>query len=690
MPSAKKTRSLTHAWYALRRTLPPWRFEENLKELVRYLPRYGVNEVIVKVDTEEFSHGQPPVKWVRAYQKNLFAVKKAMDSVGILYSLNPWITVGHNDRGRDSRKMLPGLQTVVGHDGTQCAVCACPLSTVWRNHVAKLWTLYAETAPHVIWIEDDIRTFNHRPVTYSCFCPEHMRMFSRRVGQKVSREELVSAILKSGRPHRWRAEYLDMQAEIMIDTVAFLAKVVHKTNPETSLGLMSSGPLSHCLEGRRWRDFAEAFADGRPAYSRPPMGNYSEDSLRGFYYSHDSIKLTRHCMPADTIEQTEVESVPFTRYSKSVAFTFVEIALSFAYGSHGVTMNLFDHCGTPMESEPWFGRMLAEKKPMLNVLARRCQTPGYYRGVRLLFHEKASYHKRLPKLAAYGALVADGHQGMHQLESHGIPTTYEDSDVIATSGQTVRACSDAELERMLSSGLLLDGMAAYTLLKRGFGPQLGLKSIREPVCLDNLGPYSAEEFYNRKFGGSEQKYLTLTIPGLGGRPGFAVMEPVRGAQVISRIVDPDAKRGFPSMYAFENKLGGRVVVSALEIGSSFGVAYCHPFRAEQLRRAVQWLAHGRFPIMVRGGVYPLAFRKDCGAFSVLGLFNLTLDPWEYVEFDLFDKRRPERIEALTPKGQWRKSEAVTVRKQSGRHCIVFGKPVAFDEPLFLTVHWSRG
>ena len=100
---------------------------------------------------------------------------------------------------------------------------------------------------------------------------------------------------------------------------------------------MSSGPRRHCLEGRRWRDFAAAVADGGILYSRPPLGNYSESSLRGLYYSHDSIKLTRRCLPENTVEQTEVENIPFSGYYKSTAFTFIQTALSFAFGSAGVT-----------------------------------------------------------------------------------------------------------------------------------------------------------------------------------------------------------------------------------------------------------------------------------------------------------------------------------------------------------------
>ena len=78
------------AWYALRRTLPLWSFDDNLRELIACLPRYGVDEVIIKVDTEEFTHGQPPYDWIKAYQPKLLQIRDAMRQLGIVYSLNPW------------------------------------------------------------------------------------------------------------------------------------------------------------------------------------------------------------------------------------------------------------------------------------------------------------------------------------------------------------------------------------------------------------------------------------------------------------------------------------------------------------------------------------------------------------------------------------------------------------------------
>ena len=86
------------AWYALRRTMPPWSFDDNLAELIACLPRYGVDEVIVKVDAETFSHGHTPLQWVRDYLPKLIRVRDAMDRLGIVYSINPWFTLGHCDR----------------------------------------------------------------------------------------------------------------------------------------------------------------------------------------------------------------------------------------------------------------------------------------------------------------------------------------------------------------------------------------------------------------------------------------------------------------------------------------------------------------------------------------------------------------------------------------------------------------
>ena len=675
------------AWYALRRTLPTWSLRENLDELVRCLPEWRIDEVIVKVDTEEFTHGQVPLDWVRDYQPRLHEIRAALEEIGVVYSLNPWITVGHCDRGRDSRADLPGLRTIVGHDGTECTCCACPLEETWRAHTAEAWSLYAETRPAVIWVEDDIRTFNHRPVEFGCFCPTHLARFAERIGREISREQLVTALLAPGEPDPLREAWLDFQAETMIDTARFLQQTVHAVSPATRLGLMSSGPRNHCLEGRQWSDFAAALAGDPPLLSRPPLGNYSESSLRGLYHSADTIQLTRHVLPPETIEQSEVENVPFTRYANSVRFTFLKAAVSFATGCDGVTMNLFDHCGTPMSDEPWYGEVLSRRKPMLNTLATLARQPGSFRGARLLHHERSSYARRLPDNADYPNLAEDGERTVHALNGLGVPTTYDASGVTVATGQTLRAFDDETIRDLLAGGLFLDAVAAAVLAERGFAGQIGLAGLESPVHLDSLGAFSAEEVHHPDFGG-EGVYLTLTVPDLGGRPNVAQLSPSESATTLSSLVDPDARRLLPGMIRCENDLGGRVVVHALDWRAA-GVAFLHPHRQRQLHAAVRWLARDKPPALLDGdGVYPLGLAKDCGPdATLLAAFNLSLDPWTELRWQLAEDRTPETLHRLDPAGQWQNDETITVEHSAGLLTVTARTELPFDQPLFLRLTW---
>jgi hypothetical protein len=678
-------------WYALRRTLPPHSFDANLRELIDHLPDYRVDEVIVKVDTEELTHGQPPLQWVRDYQPGLFEIRERMAEIGVAYSVNPWITMGHCDRGRDERTNFPTMGFMVGHDGSETICCACPLSETWREHVRAVWSLYAETRPRVMWVEDDIRTFNHDPVRFGCFCDAHLARFGEAVGQAVTRQQLVDALLQPGRPHPWREAWLNLQGQIMIETVGFLAQTVHAISPETHLGLMSSGPRNHCLEGRRWDAFANALADGRTLVSRPPMGNYSENSLRGLYYSQDSIKLTRHALPGGVVEQTEVENVPFTRYANSTAFTFLEATVSFALGCHGVTLNLFDHVGTPMQDEPWFGRLLADKKPFFAGLARRANPAGRLRGIQMLHHPQSSLAKHLTAGQDYPDLAEDGYDMMHALEGLGLATTYQPEPVAATSGQVIRAWSDEQIAELLGPGrgLLLDGPAAGVLVERGFGEEIGLADIA-PTCNADTLDYviSAEEIHEPTFGGADRRYVTCILPNLGRNLQLCPLTPSPAARVVSSFVDADTTRRAPAMIACENARGGRVVVHSLDYSATAGIAFFHPHRQAQLSAVANWLWRGKLPATVTGGVWPWTFRMDNDGRTLLGLMNLSLDPWDDATFRLAETRRVNKLRRLSPTGRWTAPAALSAEPAEGGWTIRWNKPVPYHEPLFIDIDWA--
>ncbi len=654
--------------YALRRTLPSWRFDETLDELLGFCQRTHTDEIIVKVDTEEFSHGIPTIQWLEDYLPYLHRTRDALNAIGVTYSLNPWTTQNHCDRGKDLREIYPDMHWMVGHDGTQCHACACPLSNAWREHTTKLWQLYSSTKPQVMWVEDDIRTFNHEPITFGCFCDSHLQAMSEIAGRQLTREDLVSAILAPGKPDPLRTMWLDFQRQTMLDVARVLSRAVLDTDREIFIGLMSSGPNNHCMEGRYWHDFAKALDPDKPIYSRPPLGNYNENSLRGLYYSSDMIKLTRHVLPAGTIEQSEVENWPFTGYSKSATFSFLQLALSAALGSEGATMNFYDHIGTPLAVEPNLEAMLAGKRAFIDAIIETHQPRQALRGVRLLHHERASYTKQLKAGGDHGAMGCTDYAWQNILNSLGIATTFDESNVVALNATLIDCFSDEEISEILSSGVLIDLHAAETLIARGFGEQIGIVEVQKTGGLNRNTQVSVEEMTDPDFGGAPLRFSTMSLPSLStGETRVAWLTRAKGTRVISRILDKDNKviADFTTLY--ENSLGGRVAVVPMDISeSSYAQAYLNSYRRQQLTAVLNWLSRDTLPLSVSGdGVYPLVYRMDFADHTVAGVFNLSLDDWQEVKLTLATgDRKITKAELLAADGTWQDAPGTLTQSDS--------------------------
>lgn len=677
---------MNKAWYALRRTLPPWKVDENLAELVEFCVENRVDEVIAKVDSEEFTHGLPTVEWVDGYLPVLRKMKDAIERVGVVFSINPWVTLVHCDRGRDIRTIHPDVGLMVGHDGAQCKSQACPMSEGWRSVTRKLWQRYASLQPDVLWVEDDIRLLNHQPAVYGCFCQLHITELSCRVGRDVSREELVEALLAPGEPHPFRRQWLELNRDVMVDMARFFERTVHEVSPETKLGLMCSTPDSHAIEGRDWEKLTLALAGTRPLVVRPCMFNYNESSPRGLYDAEFMVRSTVHCLPPGAVIQTEVENVPFSIYSKSTTFTFLQMALSFAVGADGVTMNLFDHMGSPMRTTPEFGNMLREKKPFLNALAERCRG-GKSMGVQLVHSPEGSYHVRVEEGTSFHALAPEGSAWRHVLEPLGFALTYEESTVVALTGQAARCFSDARIRNILSRGVLLDLTAFKCLSDMGYRKLLGASLKREFRKLDE--PLSAEEYFNADFGGADRKYLTLTLPDLGGDVAMAEIVPDPRAHVVSRVVNPDTQPVYPFLTVFENSLGGRVAMYPVDMGEAAGPAFLGHYRKEQIDALVRWLSRGEAPMCVSGGAYPLPFLADFDDRTVIGVFNLSLDEWPRLNVHMSTGRSlPHRIESLSEDGIWREeaSATCTALRDEGMS-VDLCKPLSPLSLAVLTLWW---
>jgi hypothetical protein len=329
--------------------------------------------------------------------------------------------------------------------------------------------------------------------------------------------------------------------------------------------------------------------------------------------------------------------------------------------------------------------MLREKKDFLNALAARCRG-GRGVGIQLLHNPEGSRHLKLPENAGLRDLFPEGQAWKDALEPLGFSITFDRSRVAAVSGQVMRGMPDGEVKDILSRGVLLDLGALRTLIDMGYGDLLGVSIKRE--FMKNDEPLAAEEFFEPEFGGAPAKYMTNSLPDLGGHARLAEIALAPGARVISRIVDADTNPVYPFVTLFENRLGGRVAVFPIEFAPSCGAAFLNPYRKEMIKSLTTWLGRGPAPMVVDGGVYPLPFRQEFDGYTVIGAFNLSLDDWPYVKFNLDIDKLPAKVEGLSPEGEWREAQEVACSLSESGLKVVMSKPLGLMSMTILTLRWE--
>lgn len=123
----------------------------------------------------------------------------------VTISMNPWTNLLHSDRGRHLTEDFK-FRTMVDYQGVKATAVACPADPKFVAYIAEIYGMYASVAPSHIWLDDDFRHFNHKPLTLGCFCEGHMALFNQRLGESLSRVKHLSLGF-SKRGNRRRSEW---------------------------------------------------------------------------------------------------------------------------------------------------------------------------------------------------------------------------------------------------------------------------------------------------------------------------------------------------------------------------------------------------------------------------------------------------------------------------------------------------
>ncbi|GAA1267975.1 hypothetical protein GCM10009665_65860 [Kitasatospora nipponensis] len=521
-------------------------------ELAKFCGEAGVTEVVLLLGAEELYAGHPTGPAEDLLFETAATATGILREAGLEVSLNPWVTAGHADRGRADRLGFAPMVDPHGNVAAAQASFACPR---WRAWLAAQYARYATLDLRVLWLEDDFRYHNHAPLHWGGgFEPLMLERFAAVVGKPVTRERLVTAITSPGEPHPWRALLQQVWRTAQLETAELVAKAVGEAaGGRVQLGLMSSELGVHSVEGRDWPALFDALSIGGKVAHRPHFARYSDAPGRELSFSVWMLEAQRALRPPYVTSEPELENWPHTAWSKSDTQTWSELVAAQLAGSDALFLNVHPMQSGRAQRFPRVCDLLRRSRPALDWIAERAPRRPRTHGVGLPMPQHAAAQVRTRAGGDLAELTVDAGATADFLLRYGVPVTAGEAPVQALFGQAAWALGDFEVERMLAGGLLLDGVAAEALFRRGFGRLIGLSGCElvDREATGPVGPYALEHVAD------PEAYLSVN-----GQPALARLTPVPEARIWSNVLTPDQQTWGPGRFVFRNARGGRVAVLA--------------------------------------------------------------------------------------------------------------------------------
>ena len=587
--------------------------------LAKFCASAGVDEVVLLLNAEELYGGHPVGADEDSWFETASTAREILLDTGVEVSLNPWVTVGHADRGRRDALGFEPMVSPTGETALAQASFACPR---WRRWVAGHYGRFAELGFRVLWIEDDFRYHNHAPLHWGGgFEPLMLQRLAELTGEQPTREQLVAAITAPGPPHPWRAQLQQVWRTAQLEVARLLAgTVAERSGGRSQLGLMSSWLDTTSVEGRDWPALFDALAVEGRASHRPHFAPYTDTPGRELSFSVWTLELQRALRPAAVACEPEIENWPHTSWSKADTQTWSEMVAAQLAGSDALLLNVHPMHAKRADRFPQVGELLLRSRPALDWVAERQPRDLVSDGVYVPFKQDTAAHVHT-RSAALEELAAGPGPAADFLLRFGVPITSRPAPVAALFGQLARALGPQELRELLAGGLLLDGTAAAVLVERGFGALIGLREAplvgREQQT--RSGPYAAEQVLRDDDPGAVGMLLSVNV-----QPALARLAPTEGARWWTRVVTAAGQPWGAGRFGFVNELGGRVAVLA---ATAVDELPCNDDGQRLLHAMIRFLegAEPRLPL-VSGGPYLVPQLSRANGVRRLAVANGSADP----------------------------------------------------------------
>lgn len=483
---------------------PGWYEDERISDVINYCKKFGFGNVMLFLNAEEYNVGHMTKEESKPWIKTLKHASEEIKKAGLTVSLNPWNCILHLDRGRKLKNGQDFL-LMVDKNGKECTCVACPAGENWKNYYLDFITyLVSELKPDVFWLEDDFRLHNHAPLEYGgCFCEKHMQMYCEKLGENVSREQFVERMLRPGVPDPARKAWLDVSRETMAQLARDIGVAVRKGSPETEVGLMSSDPKAHGLEGRDWQAVMEGLSQGGYKIDRIHLPCYKESCGKYYYWAfHFTSMLCRAFLPKDTLIYPELENGAFSTFAKDSRFLRFQLESAAPLVLNGMTYDIYDFVGNGTVPSFGYGEEISSVTPYLQGIMNENIKFDYLTGVVIPISEKTSYHTHTTEGANITECITNDNWFAPHLGMAGINYRYSlaaslKNEIVAVSGQYLRNLSKDEIISLFqNNNVLCDGNTVLVLCDLGLGYLAGIKRAEKWETCTNRQSFEQAEPWN--------------------------------------------------------------------------------------------------------------------------------------------------------------------------------------------------
>jgi hypothetical protein len=478
--------------------------------------------------------------------------------------------------------------------------------------VAEKYRLYAGTGADGYWIDDDVRSTNHRPASWGCFCDVCVAEASAALGlPQASREELLAS-LNSDLTARQR--WVARQERVMGDLLETAASSIAAVDPAASIGLMTTGATPDSganLDTWLGRMKNVGFHD---IWLRPGGGFWDDESPRSMLGKVYRAAQQRFSVLHVAKATYEIESYPQVLGNKSRRMSVLEpVVALIAADLDGVMFDILDQAGNPLEEySPLFQAVAAGARDLreLHQLTNQWTRGGWW----------AAFSPR----HAVNILGRPPLVGEHDVQSRtlalqtaGIPMTSSrtDSSGHLLDEESARGMDADELLALLHAPTIMDGGAASVYVERGLGEAIGVNAVQEYT------EGVAEEFSEHVVNGRDKGYRRAITLQYFGESSYAIT-PGPSSESLSRLIDSFGRRVGDAATLAQSPFGTPVSV----LGHLPWKHVLSPARTRQLRTLTSFMLPGLMPELDGGWGSPIVIwplRKASG--RMLAMLNAGFD-----------------------------------------------------------------